>query len=262
MLAEDKYTRETILDIQTWVPGKLFSIKTTRPTPFRFVAGQFARLGVLRSTPDGDVMTWRAYSIVSSPHDEFLEFFSIVVPGGEFTSELHRLNPGDSLYFDKTNYGFLTTERFEKGSDLWLLSSGTGLAPFVSILNDLTTWENYERIILVHSVREPEELAYREAIENMKEHEYFGEFAASRLFYVPVVTRVAMPGVLKARITQLLDNGELERFTGIPLDFERSRIMICGNPDMVDDIRALLSSRGFSVSKRGAPGHMAVENYW
>ena len=262
MAADEKFTKERILEIETWVPGKLFSIKTTRPSNLRFIAGQFARLGVMRSTPNGDAITWRAYSIVSSPHEEHLEFFSIVVPDGEFTSELHRLAPNDTLYLEKTNYGFLTTDRFENGRDLWLLSSGTGLAPFISILNDLETWETYERIILVHSVREPEELAYRKAIEGMKDHEYFGEFAASRLFYVPVVTRSEMPGMLSARITNLLDTGELERFTGIPLDFERSRIMICGNPDMVEDIRKLLGERGFSVSKRGAPGHMAVENYW
>jgi ferredoxin--NADP+ reductase len=114
----------------------------------------------------------------------------------------------------------------------------------------------------VHSVRDPGELAYRELIEDMKHHEYFGEFAATRLRYVPVVTRTQTPGALGKRITELIDNGELERFTGTPFDHARSRVMICGNPDMVDDLRKQFVGRGFSVSKRGQPGHLAVENYW
>ena len=262
MTAADKYTIETITHIHTWVPEKLFSLRTTRPAHYRFTAGQFARLGVKKCTPAGESIAWRAYSIVSAPYEEHLEFYSIVVPNGEFTSELSRLRVGDPLYLEKMNYGFLTTDRFECGKDLWLLSSGTGLAPFISILYDLKTWEDYERVILVHSVREPGELAYRDLIEDMKHHEYLGEFAADQLRYVPVVTRVATPGALGDRITALIENGELERFAGTRLDHERSRVMLCGNPDMVEDLRKQFVGRGFTVSKRGQPGHLAVENYW
>jgi ferredoxin--NADP+ reductase len=262
MLDSDKYTVEKITQIETWVPDKLFSIRTTRPPQYRFVAGQFARLGVDKSNGAGTSIVWRAYSIVSAPYDEHLEFYSIVVPEGEFTSELSRLSVGDPLYLERNNYGFLTTDRFECGKDLWLLSSGTGLAPFVSILYDLKTWEDYERVILVHSVREPEELAYRRLIETMNQHEYLGEYATTRLKYVPIVTRAAIPGALGKRITELVDTGELEQFAGTPFDHERSRIMLCGNPDMVDDLRKQFIGKGFTVSKRGKPGHLAVENYW
>jgi ferredoxin/flavodoxin---NADP+ reductase len=258
----DKYTTETIIHIHTWVPDKLFSIRTTRPDPYRFIAGQFARLGVRKAGPDGDTIAWRAYSIVSAPYDTHLEFYSIVVPSGEFTSELSRLRPGDTLLLEKMNYGFLTTDRFECGKDLWLLSSGTGLAPFISILYDLKTWEDYERVILVHSVREPQELAYRELIENMPAHEYLGEMVGTRLRYVPVVTRTPIDGALRKRITELITSGELEQFADTPFDMERSRVMICGNPDMVEDLRRQLVGRGFTVSRRGRPGHIAVENYW
>ncbi|WP_118179860.1 ferredoxin--NADP reductase [Paraburkholderia phosphatilytica] len=258
----DKYTVETITHIHTWVPDKLFSIRTTRPPQYRFVAGQFARLGVDKTGDSSVPVVWRAYSIVSAPYDEHLEFFSIVVPGGEFTSELSRLAVGDPLYLERTNYGFLTTDRFECGKDLWLLSSGTGLAPFVSILYDVKTWEDYERVVLVHSVREPGELAYRPLIEALGQHEYFGEYAARKLTYVPVVTRVPVRGALGKRITELVDTGELEQFAGTRFDHDRSRIMLCGNPDMVEDLRRQFTVKGFTVSKRGKPGHLAVENYW
>ncbi len=262
----DKYTAETITWIDTWVPDKLFSFRTTRYQGYRFTPGQFARLGVKKHHPEkGEYIAWRAYSIVSANYDEFLEFYSIVVPDGEFTSELHKLKVGDTIYVEKMNYGFLTTDRFENGKDLWMLSSGTGLAPFISILWDMKTWEDYERIIIVHSVRDEHELAYRQAIEDFKTHEYFGEFCQGnpqKLVYVPVVTRHQLPGTLHQRITTVIENGELEKFADIPLDLERSRIMICGNPDMVDDIRKLLANKGYTTSRRGQPGNMAVENYW
>jgi ferredoxin/flavodoxin---NADP+ reductase len=262
MLDTDKYTVETITHIHTWVPEKLFSIRTTRPPQYRFIAGQFARLGVEKVHDGTASIAWRAYSIVSAPYDEHLEFFSIVVPGGEFTSELSRLAVGDSLCLERMNYGFLTTDRFECGKDLWLLSSGTGLAPFLSILYDIKTWEDYERVVLVHSVREPGELAYRGLIEGLRQHEYLGEYAAEKLIYVPVVTRVPTPDVLGKRITELVGNGELEQFARTRFDHDRSRIMLCGNPDMVEDLRKQFTEKGFTVSKRGKPGHLAVENYW
>src|SRR5947199_4002267 len=186
--APDKYTIETITDITTWTQ-KLFSFRTTRYRGYRFIPGQFARLGIRKHTAEGEEkIVWRAYSIVSADYDEFLEFYSIVVPGGEFTSTLADLKIGDEILIDKTNYGALTTDRFVDGRDLWLLSTGTGLAPFISILHDVKTWQHYENIILVHGVRFKDELAYAELIEAFKDHEYFGEFAR-KLKYVQVVTR-------------------------------------------------------------------------
>jgi ferredoxin--NADP+ reductase len=253
----DKSTVETITWIHSWAPH-LFSFKTTRPKAFRFTAGQFARLGVNKA--DGST-AWRAYSMVSGPYDEHLEFYSIVVPGGEFTSELSRLAVGDALFIDKQNHGFLTTSRFTGGSDLWLLSTGTGIAPFLSILADPATWEDFERIVLVHSVRTADELAYRDHIARLSHDEMLGE-VAQRLTYIPVVTRELIPDMLNARLTELITSGRLEQAAGLSFDLDKSRIMLCGNPAMVDDTRRVLKTRGFTTSRQSSPGQIAVENYW
>lgn len=264
---DDKFTREKITSVRVWVPGKLFSFTCTRPTGFRFTAGQFARLGVdnvlkIPSEPD---IVWRAYSMVSGPYDEELEFFSIVVPDGAFTSHLSALKVGDPIYIDKTNFGFLTTARFESGKHLWLLGSGTGLAPFLSILHDPNTWQQFEKIILVHSARTTEELVYQDQIQTFTQHPLMNELVDGlneRFFYVPVVTREQVPGCLGERITTLLDNGQLQRATHLPITPADSRFMICGNPEMVSDIRKILKKQGFSPARRNSPGEIAVENYW
>ena len=253
----EKFTRQTLLDVHSLTPS-LFTLRTTRDPGFRFRAGQFARLGVTKA--DGSTV-WRAYSMVSSPHDEFLEFFSIVVPGGEFTSELSRLEVGDTLLVDRQAFGYLTLDRFVDGRDLWLLATGTGLAPFLSILQDFEVWEKFERIILVYSVREARELAYRDLIEGLARRDYLVEFA-HKLQFVPTVTRESYPGALNGRITTLIENGELERAAGVALTPEHSRVMLCGNPQMIDDTRQLLKQRDMQLSLARRPGQVAVENYW
>lgn len=264
---EDKYTRETITSLKVWVPGKLFSFTCTRPTGFRFTAGQFARLGVdntLKIPGESDII-WRAYSMVSGPFDEHLEFFSIVVPDGAFTSHLSQLSVGSTICIDKTNFGFLTTARFESGKDLWLLGSGTGLAPFLSILHDPQTWEQFENIVLVHSARTAEELVYQDMINGFVEHPVLSELidnVKKRFSYVPVVTREKVANCLVERITTLLEQGTLTQHTGLPMSPEHSRFMICGNPEMVTDIRKVLKSQGYAPARRNSPGEIAVENYW
>lgn len=253
----DKTTRESVTWIRSWTPH-LFSFRITRPRAFRFTAGQFARLGVEK--PDGGLV-WRAYSMVSSTYDEFLEFYSIVVPQGEFTTQLARLGVGDHLLIEKQNHGFLTLDRFDAARDLWLLSTGTGIAPFLSILGEPSTWVAYQRIILVHSVRQFDELAYRETIDALPTHPLFGEFA-HKLIYIPVVTREKLTGVLSERITQLIASGALEHAANTSFDLDNSRIMLCGNPEMVDETRKLLKTKGFQTSRQSRPGQIAVENYW
>ncbi|KAI2673833.1 ferredoxin--NADP reductase [Pseudomonas sp. TNT3] len=253
----EKFTRQTLLDVHSLTPS-LFTLRTTRDPGFRFRAGQFARLGVTKA--DGSTV-WRAYSMVSSPHDEFLEFFSIVVPGGEFTSELSRLEVGDTLLVDRQAFGYLTLDRFVDGRDLWLLATGTGLAPFLSILQDFEVWEKFERIILVYSVREARELAYRDLIEGLVRRDYLVEFA-HKLQFVPTVTRESYPGALNGRITTLIENGELERAAGVALTPEHSRVMLCGNPQMIDDTRKVLKLRDMNLSLSRRPGQVAVETYW
>lgn len=264
-LPAEKYTRQKITWIKRWT-DHLFSFRITRDRGFRFKPGQFARLGVYRDDGHkGRRYVWRAYSIVSADYDEFLEFYSIVVPGGDFTTKLAALREGDELLIERASYGFLTLDRFEGGRDLWLLSSGTGIAPFISILYDLAAWERYERLILVHSVRHAGELAYRDTVAAFRTHEVFGEQLAAdpgKLVYVPIVTRERVDGLLAARIPALIADGALEARAGVKLDPERSRIMICGNPEMVDDVRHHLQRSGYKVSRRGEPAQMAVENYW
>ena len=256
MSIDEKFTTETITHLHTWTPN-LFTLRTTRFKGYKFVPGQFARLGLRK----GDKIVWRAYSILSANYDDFLEFYSIVVPEGEFTSELANLHVGDEILIDKIAYGALTTDRFVNGKDLWMLSTGTGLAPFISVLYDFNVWEQYDNIILVHCAREKDELAYEELIHSFHDNEYYQEYS-HKLKYVQTVTRETVPNTLNARITELLENGELEKHVGIPLDIERSRIMICGNPDMVDDTRHLLTQKGLTLSKRSAPGNFAVEQLW
>ncbi|MGE4475328.1 MAG: ferredoxin--NADP reductase [Stutzerimonas sp.] len=255
--SEEKFTRQRLLEVQT-LTSNLFTLRTTRDPGFRFTAGQFARLGVRK--PSGCIV-WRAYSMVSAPHDEFLDFFSIVVPDGEFTSELSRLSVGDELLVEKQAFGFLTLDRFPDGRDLWLLATGTGIAPFLSILQDFEAWQRFERIVLVYSVRQQRELAYQQLIADLPQREYL-EGLGDKLAYVPVVTREQVPGALHGRITQLIETGELERAAGLALSPEHSRIMLCGNPQMIEDTRAVLKTRDLQLALTRRPGQVAVENYW
>lgn len=256
-VSEDKFTQETLLEVWSWTDS-LFSLRCSRPPEFRFRAGQFARLGLCKA--DGSTV-WRAYSMVSAPAEETLEFFSVTVPGGEFTSELCRLRPGDTLLVERQPYGFLTLDRFLDGRDLWLLATGTGLGPFLSILRDPEVWQRFEHILLVHSVRAAGELAYREHIGELPARMQ-PQGGREKLRYLPLVTRETVPGTLHGRITMLLDSGELERAAGLALDPAYSRLMLCGNPQMIKDCRELLKARDLQLSLSRKPGQVAVENYW
>lgn len=256
-VSTQKFTRQQLLSVQPW-SATLFSLRCTRDPGFRFRPGQFARLGVRKAS--GSII-WRAYSLVSAPHDEFLEFFSIVVPDGEFTSELSRLQVGDELLVEQQAFGYLTLDRFVDGRDLWLLASGTGLAPFLSLLQDPEVWQRFARIVLVYSVRNRQELAYQALIEGLAQRDYLQGLGA-RLVYLPLVTRETLPGTLQGRVTTLLANGELERAAGFALEPEQGRVMLCGNPQMIEDCRTLLKARDLQLSLTRRPGQVAVENYW
>lgn len=255
---EEKFTRETVLSVRRWSEN-LFSFTLTRPAHFRFSAGQFARIGI---EVDGENV-FRAYSVVSSPFAEQLEFFSIVVPDGAFTSRLQHLKAGDSLLLEKIPYGFLTLARYQKPlpHDLWLLATGTGLAPFLSMLQDFAPWQQYQQIILAYSVRTPEELAYVEEINNIAQT--FGEGGACFKF-LPIITRPGVPAsdtALAQRLPKLIENGVLEQQAGLALNPKTSHVMLCGNPQMVEDTRNALKGRGLTMNRRGE-GNIAVENYW
>lgn len=261
----DKFYRERITAI-TPISDHLFTFRITRSPGFRFNPGQFARLGLFRDdAPLGPRYVWRAYSVVSSPYDDFLEFYSIVVPQGEFTTQLATLGVGDDILIERTANGFLTLDRFEGGTALWLLSSGTGVAPFVSILQDIDTWERFTQVVLVHSVRQRVELAYRSQLESLSTQAHLSDFFATqsrRFVYLPVITRESVPGLMHQRLPDLIASGELEAHAGIALSVRDSRIMICGNPEMVEDVRKSLLSRSMTMTRRAIPGNIAVENYW
>jgi ferredoxin/flavodoxin---NADP+ reductase len=250
----EKFTQEKVLSVHRWT-NTLFSFTLTRPAHFKFTAGQFARIGL----KVGDDLVVRAYSIVSSPFDETLEFFSIVVPDGAFTSNLQHLQVGDALYLEKIPYGFLTLARYQLPlpQDLWLLGTGTGLAPFLSMLQDFETWSKYQNINLVYSVRTAAELAYGERIQEIAET--FGE-GHSGFKFIPIITRDSN-AALHERLPVLITNGELEKAAGMPLNPETSHVMLCGNPQMVDDTKDALKARGLIMNRRGE-GNIAVENYW
>lgn len=256
-VSEEKFTRQRLLEVWRWSPS-LFSLRCSRDPGFRFRAGQFARLGVRKP---GGALVWRAYSMVSAPHDEFLEFFSIEVPDGEFTSELKQLAVGDELLVERQAHGFLTLDRFPDGRDLWLLASGTGVAPFLSILQDPEVWQRFQRIVLAYSARTLGELAYRALIVDLTRREWL-EGAAHKLVYLPVVTRERVPGCLQERLTALLDSGELERAAGLAISPEDSRLMLCGNPAMVEELHQRLKLRGMQLSLNRRPAQLALENYW
>lgn len=250
----EKFSVEKVLSVHRWTPT-LFSFTMTRPAHFKFTAGQFARIGL----KVGEELVVRAYSVVSSPFDETLEFFSIVVPDGAFTSNLQHLKVGDELYLEKIPYGYLTLARYQQPlpHDLWLLATGTGLAPFLSMLQDFDTWSKYQKINLIYSVRTADELAYVDRIQEIAET--FGE-GHNGFKFIPIITRDPS-APLHERLPILIENGELEKFAGIELNPATSHVMLCGNPQMVDDTKEALKCRDLTMNRRGE-GNIAVENYW
>lgn len=250
----EKFSLETVLSVHRWT-NNLFSFTMTRPAHFKFTAGQFARIGLMV----GEELVVRAYSVVSSPFDETLEFFSIVVPEGAFTSNLQHLKVGDQLYLEKIPYGFLTLARYQQPlpQDLWLLATGTGLAPFLSMLQDFETWQKYQHIRLVYSVRTSAELAYVDKIQEIANS--FGE-GHTGFQFIPVITRDEN-ATLNQRLPVLIASGELEAAAQLAFDVTRTHVMLCGNPEMVEDTKEALKARGLVMNRRGE-GNIAVENYW
>lgn len=252
-----KWTTETVLSVHHWTPT-LISLRTTRPQDYRFKPGHYARLGLV--APDGSEV-WRPISMVSASSDEALEFFIILIPDGLFSEGLRPLRAGDSLRVDRLSYGFMTLDQLAAGADLWLLASGTGLGPFVSMLRDTEVWQQFERLIVVHSVRRAAELAYGDELRALAAQAR-DDPGRAQLTYLPIVTREPGATALAERLPQLLDAGRLEAAAGTTLTLAGSRLMVCGNPAMAQEVRQLLAARGFTTSRRNAPGQMAFENYW
>ncbi len=253
---QTKWTPERVLSIRYWTPT-LLSFRTTRCSGFRFTPGHYTRLG-LGAVDD---IVWRPFSMASAVYDEFLEFIAVLVPGGAYSELLKQLRVGDTIRVDRASYGFLTVDQLARGKDLWMLSSGTGLGPFLSILQDPSVWQNFEHLIVVHSARHSSELAWRDEITDISKRELFAD-AKAKLTYLPIVTREPGATELAERIPLLLADGRLEAATACPLDVATSRVLVCGNPEMTRELRQSLAARGFATNRRGLPGQMAFEKYW
>ncbi|MFW2177193.1 MULTISPECIES: ferredoxin--NADP reductase [unclassified Moraxella] len=260
-----------VLAVKQWA-DTLFSFRVTRPQGLKFTAGQFVRLGmkpselqhfaeVCMNESVSDELIFRAYSVVSSPYDEFVEFFSVVIPDGALTAKLQYLQVGDHLYLNTTPFGFLTLARYQAPlpKDLWLLATGTGLAPFLSILKTLEVWEQYREIVLVYSARTCQELAYLDEIHTLQAT--YSEANGANFRFIPIITREPNFAGLTERLPVLIANGQLEQEAGLTFDPASSHIMLCGNPQMVEDTKEALKARGLTMNRRGE-GNIAVENYW
>lgn len=250
------YGYETVLAVHHWTDA-YFSFTTTRDAGFRFDNGQFVMIGLEN---DGGRPLMRAYSIASANWDETLHFFSIKVPDGPLTSRLQHLKPGDKVLVGKKPTGTLLISDLHPGRHLYLLGTGTGLAPWLSIIKDPETYERFDKVILTHGVRFEKDLAYREYFEKgIFEDEILGPIVSGKLLYYPAVTREDFRN--RGRLTELMDSGAMQQTLGLPpMDPANDRFMICGSPQMLADLRQLLDSRGFEVSPRiGQPGHYVFE---
>lgn len=256
---------ETVLDVRHWTDD-YFSFTTTRDDGFRFDSGQFVMLGLSVAQPDGGSRPLlRAYSIASANWEEQLEFFSIKVAAGALTSRLRNIAPGDRVLVGRKPTGTLLIHDLHPGRNLYLLGTGTGFAPWLSIVKDPETYGRFERVILCHGVRHAADLAYRDYVVNeLPRHEFLGEQIRRQLLYYPAVTRE--PFVVdgqdhRGRLTELLASGRMTRTLGLdPLDAARDRVMVCGGPHVLADVRTLLDSRGFVAAPRiGVPGQYVFE---
>ncbi|WP_408838688.1 ferredoxin--NADP reductase [Acidocella sp.] len=245
---------ETVLTVRHWT-DTLFSFTATRDPGFRFISGQFTMIGLkVNGRP-----LLRAYSMCNANHEEQLEFFSIKVPDGPLTSHLQKLAVGDEVLVGGKPTGTLIQDNLLPGKTLYLLGTGTGLAPFVSIIKDPNTYECYEHVVLVHGCRTIPELAYGEMIVNsLREHEFFGELVADKLLYYPTVTREPFRNT--GRITTLLETGKLEADLGLPrLNAQSDRVMLCGSPHMLNDLNQFLLAQGFHEGSHHGAGEFVIE---
>lgn len=246
---------ERVINVHHW-NDTLFSFRTTRDPGLRFENGHFVMMGL---EVDGRPLL-RAYSIASANHDEHLEFFSIKVADGPLTSRLKNIQVGQSVLVSRKPTGTLVIRDLKPGRTVYLFSSGTGLAPFLSIIHDPETYARFENVVLVHGVRFKDELAYAELIEtHLPQHEYLGEMVRERLIYYPTVTRENFRN--EGRITTLIESGKLFADIGLaPLNPETDRAMICGSPAMLADLSAMLDARGFVISPHtGVAGDYVIE---
>jgi ferredoxin--NADP+ reductase len=248
-------------DVSKWVEGKVVQLRSWTDTLFSlqveaeavpFTAGQFTRLAL---DIDGERIA-RPYSFVNAPHDPLLEFVFVTVPEGPLTHRMVTLETGDPIYVAPRGSGFFTLDEVPDADTLWMLSTGTAIGPFLSILSTALPWKRFRNIVLVHAVRLQAELTYREEIETLLEEH------PDRLQMIPFVSREETGFAVSGRVPHAIADGTLEARAGLPLTAESSQVMICGNPAMVRDTTAVLEGRGMRKNRRREPGHITTEQYW
>ncbi|MBS0003194.1 MAG: ferredoxin--NADP reductase [Thioalkalivibrio sp.] len=244
------WVKGEVRELTRWTE-RLFSLRVDAEVePFK--AGQYNRLRLFI----GEEWVARPYSYVNPPDVRPLEFHLVTVPEGPLTSRLIHMEPGDEVELMPRSTGLFTLDQLPDARDLWLLATGTGLGPFLSMLGSEEPWRRFENIRLVHSVRHGAELSYQDRIRE------YAQGAPGRFHYQPLVTRESLEGIPQKRISVALQDGQLEALCGLGIDAVHSQVMICGNPDMVRDTQAILKGRGMQRNRRGHPGQITVENYW
>jgi len=248
------FNEERVLSVHHWT-DRLFTFTTTRDPSLRFSNGHFTMIGL---RVDGKPLL-RAYSVASANYEEHLEFLSIKVPDGPLTSRLQHLKVGDTVIVGRKPTGTLLLDYLLPGKRLYLLSTGTGLAPFMSIVRDPDTYERFDQVVLVHGVRQVDELAYHDLlVDHLPNHEFLGDIVAGKLRYYPTVTRESYRNM--GRVTELIDTGKLFDDLALPaLDAAHDRVMICGSAAMLRDLKHMLEHRGFKEGNTSRPGDFVIE---
>ena len=244
----EKWLQGKIIENRHWTEA-LFSLRVAG-APVSFEAGQFVRIAL----DIGGERVARPFSMVNAPQDPVLEFYGIVVPEGPLSPRLARLVPDEALFVARNPAGFLVLSEIREAETLWLLSTGTGIAPFLSILRTEAPWRRFRDVVLVHAVRFAQELTYRDTIDELRNKR--------GLRYVSFVSREPAAGSLAGRIPAAVRDGRLEAGAGLKLAAESSQVMLCGNPDMLKDTTAALAERGMRKHRRRSPGHITVESFW
>jgi ferredoxin/flavodoxin---NADP+ reductase len=239
-----------VIENRHWTEA-LFSLRVEAP-PVLFEAGQFVRIAL---DIEGERLA-RPFSFVNAPSDPVLEFYGIVVPEGRLSPRLARLAPGDALFIAPNAAGFLVLSEVLEARTLWLLGTGTGIAPYLSMLRTEAPWRRFENVVLVHAVRHAKELVYRELLDELARGH------AARFRCVRFVSRESAPGTLAGRIPAAVRDGRLEAAAGLALSAGSSQVLLCGNPDMLKDTTAALAERGMRKHRRRSPGHISVESFW
>ncbi|QYF95066.1 ferredoxin--NADP reductase [Massilia sp. PAMC28688] len=248
------FNEETVLSVHHWT-DRLFSFTTTRSQALRFSNGHFTMIGLM---VDGKPLL-RAYSIASANYEDHLEFLSIKVEEGPLTSRLQHIKVGDTIIVGRKPTGTLLSDYLLPGRRLYMLSTGTGLAPFMSIVRDPEVYEKFDQLVLVHGVRQVDELAYHDLlVEHLPSHEFLGDLVSSKLRYYPTVTREAYKNM--GRVTELIQTGKLFEDLGVPpFDPAVDRVMICGSAEMLRDLKTILEERGFKEGNTTSPGDFVIE---